>query len=356
MKTADLQYDLPPELIAQSPADRRDASRLLVVDRSDGTVRHEMFGSLPELLPAGAALVFNDTKVLPARLRLRRRTGGHVQGLFLREPEPCIWHLMLTSGRRLKPGEQLAVEPADKGEQYLRLIDRMGEGTWRAEPVPAGPAEPILARFGAAPLPPYIRRDRDTGAGASGDIQAEEDLDRYQTVFARQPGAVAAPTAGLHFTPALMRSLEAAGFVSTFVTLHVGVGTFAPIRVDDLAAHPMHAEWYECSQATADVVNGARSAGRPVVAVGTTSVRVLESCAGDKGRINPQSGWTDIFIYPPYRFRAVDCLLTNFHLPGSTLLALVYAFAGRQTVLAAYAEAVARRYRFFSYGDAMLIR
>jgi S-adenosylmethionine:tRNA ribosyltransferase-isomerase len=234
----------------------------------------------------------------------------------------------------------------------LRLLERLGEGVWRVEPVPAGSADSILARCGSAPLPPYIHRDKGGTPGQDRD----RDLSRYQTVYARRPGAVAAPTAGLHFTPELLAELSAAGFESAFVTLHVGVGTFAPIRVDDLADHSMHCERYECPPETADAVNQARRQGRPVLAVGTTSVRVLETCAGADGSVAAGSGSTRIFIYPPYRYRAVDAMITNFHLPGSTLLALVFAFAGRDYMLEAYREAVRSGYRFFSYGDAMLIR
>ncbi len=356
MKTSELHYELPPELIAQSPADRRDASRLLVVDRADGSLRHECFSQLVNLLPDGALLVLNDTKVLPARLEMRRTTGGAVHGLFLHEAEPGVWTMMVTGGRRLKPGELLIVEGA---EQRIRMLEHVGEGTWRAEPVPCGAVETILSRHGSAPLPPYIHRgSRADGAepATSTGEERERDLDRYQTVYARQPGAVAAPTAGLHFTSGLMAALAARGFNTAFVTLHVGVGTFAPIRVDELADHPMHAERYECRSATAEAVNAAREAGRPVVAVGTTSVRVLESCADEHGRVVPGNGWTNIFIFPPYRYRVVDALITNFHLPESTLLALVFALAGPELVLQAYREAIRAKYRFFSYGDAMLIR
>lgn len=351
MKTADLQYDLPEELIAQAPAERRDASRLMVVDRASGEIRHESFDRLVELLPPRALLVMNDTKVLPARLQMRRQSGGKVQGLFLREAEPGTWELMVTSGRRLKPGEMLDIEG---GPQRLRMLQRLGEGTWRAAPVPAGQAGDILARYGSAPLPPYIHRGQ---AAENSPVEncRDRDLQRYQTVYARQPGAVAAPTAGLHFTSQLLERIGAAGMSTAFVTLHVGVGTFAPIRVDDLAEHPMHSEWYECPQATADVLNTAKREGRPVVAVGTTSVRVLETCANEQGCVTPGSGWTNIFIYPPYQYRVANALITNFHLPGSTLLALVFAFAGHAPVLRAYQQAIQARYRFFSYGDAMLI-
>lgn len=353
MRTSDLEYELPPERIAQHPADRRDASRLLVFERSNGRIRHEAFARLPELLPPAALLVFNDTRVLPARLRLRRRTGGQIEGLFLHEPQPGRWELMLSESRRLRTGERLTVEGSARS---LRLLERIEGGTWRAEPDPPGEAHAILAECGQPPLPPYIKRDHPAGgspvpAGAA----TRDDIERYQTIYARRPGAVAAPTAGLHFTPEIMAALQAAGFEIGFVTLHVGAGTFLPIRCKDLAEHPMHAEWYECPAATADAVNRARAGARPVVAVGTTSVRVLETCARDADQVQAGSGWTRLFIYPPYHFKVVDALLTNFHLPGSTLLAMIFALAGRDRILAAYREAIGRAYRFYSYGDAMLI-
>ncbi len=367
MKLADLAYDLPPELIAQQPADRREASRLLVLDRQSGAVAHEQFAHLPDLLPPEALLVFNDTRVLLARLVMRRPTGGRVQGLFLTEPQPGTWELMLTNAAKVKPGERLEFEPpsgiqnpqsktqngSDRPQpQELELIERTGPGTWLACTHPGGSAAEILAQVGSPPLPPYIQRRIDAGDAD----QTARDLERYQTVYARTPGAVAAPTAGLHFTSELLGRLRESGFQTTFVTLHVGAGTFAPIRCDDLADHPMHAEWYECPPATADAVNAAKAVGRPVVAVGTTSVRVLESSAPEPGRVAAGSGWTRLFIYPPYQFRAVDAMITNFHLPHSTLLAMVYAFAGRDHLRSAYDEAIRQRYRFYSYGDAMLIR
>lgn len=418
MRVSDLQYDLPPDLIAQHPADRRDASRLLMLERASGRIRHEQFRGLPELLPPRSLLVLNDTRVLPARLALRRRTGGRLQALFLREPEPGRWELMVTGAARLKPGEDLLLEspdrqwqkgtgtspkascennrvdglgaspllpdaqardvaaaprgsrtePGDPRIQRLRLIERVESGVWQVEPLPGGDLLAILNQWGSPPLPPYIKRERkeerENGRGGEREkdtatepaAQAREsDLERYQTVYARVPGAVAAPTAGLHFTPEVFQQLSAAGMSMTSITLHVGVGTFAPIRVDDLREHPMHAEWYECPPAAAAAVNAARDEGCPIVAVGTTSVRVLETCADETGRIYAGSGQTHIFIYPPYRFRAVDAMLTNFHLPGSTLLALIFAFAGRDLTLAAYNEAIRERYRFYSYGDAMLI-
>jgi len=344
---SELQYDLPPERIAQKPADRRDASRLLVLDRKSGRVQHEQFERLDSLLPIESLLVLNDTRVLPARLTLHRQTGGRIEGLFIRKAEPGFWEMMLTGSRRLKRDEELTIVGSSR---RLRILGRLESGIWRVEPIPPGDARTILAECGRTPLPPYIRRPDKLPAQ-----QAAEDAERYQTIYSNQPGAVAAPTAGLHFTPEIFRRLIQAEIERVSVTLHVGVGTFAPIRCENLADHKMHSEWYECSPEAARSINSARNVQRPIIAVGTTSVRVLESCADKNGRISPCCGWTDLFIYPPYRFRAVDGMLTNFHLPGSTLLAMVFAFAGRERVLAAYNEAVERAYRFYSYGDAMLI-
>ncbi len=420
MHRSELEYELPPERIAQAPSPRRDASRLLVVRRSNGALQHETFARLPSLLPPGALLVLNDTRVVPARLELRRKTGGHVDGLFLREVEAGIWEVMLTGSARLKPGEVLAFAGSTRS---LRLVERRDAGTWRAGPDPPGEAKVVLDEVGRTPLPPYIRRETSVreseqrgrggeggrGRQATGDAEPpagslvpDDDVDRrrYQTIYARQPGAVAAPTAGLHFTEEVFDALRSAGFSWVSVTLHVGVGTFAPIRCDDLAGHRMHAEWYDLPPASADAINAAKAAGRPVVAVGTTSVRVLETCAdraspnrpwqkgtgsepstldsgvigvsrgacpllprtpendapaGEPGRVTAATGWTDVFIYPPYRFRVVDALLTNFHLPGSTLLALVFAFADQHLTLTAYRDAIRQNYRFYSYGDAMLV-
>jgi S-adenosylmethionine:tRNA ribosyltransferase-isomerase len=426
---SELHYDLPPELIAQSPAERRDASRLLVLDRRTGRVHHEQVARLPDLLPPRAVLVFNDTRVLPARLKLVRPTGGRLEGLFLHEREPGLWELMLTGAGRVKAGETLRLESASQtfltAEQRLILVERLEGGAWTARPEPAGQVVELLGRYGLPPLPPYILKAREGESRKSkvksrhaevGDRSSDaltqpvgqqpiadpsedsslmthhsslEDVTRYQTVYARNPGAVAAPTAGLHFTPELLDTLRGRGFETHFVTLHVGVGTFAPIRAEDLADHGMHQEWYECSETVADAVNRARGEGRAIVAVGTTSVRVLETCAvppGDapgagssksRGRnssavaeparspehdercaaptIRAGSGWTRLFIYPPYEFKVVDAMITNFHLPESTLLAMIFAFASRERVLSAYQEAIRERYRFYSYGDPMLL-
>jgi S-adenosylmethionine:tRNA ribosyltransferase-isomerase len=295
----------------------------------------------------------NDTRVIPARLLMRRATGGKVEGLFLRESDSGMWELMVTGSGRLKAGELLEITGSDR---RLRLLERSGAGAWTATPDPAGTAFEILEEVGRPPLPPYIERNHGSAEVDSAAERHDRDVERYQTIYAARPGAVAAPTAGLHFTDEVFRDLDAAGIERVFVTLHVGVGTFAPIRTEELASHDMHAEWFDCSEATAKRINAARRATRPIVAVGTTSVRVLESCADDAGKVHPRQDWTNIFIYPPYRYRAVDCLITNFHLPGSTLLALVFAFASREQILQAYQHAIASRYRFFSYGDAMLIR
>ncbi len=345
--SSDLHYDLPPERIAQTPADRRDASRLLVLDRRTGQRRHEQFAGLARLLPPRALLVLNDTRVLPARLTLRRRTGGRVQALFLRCDPDGVWEMMLTGSGRLRPGEELLLEDSS---YRLCLRERIEAGVWTMVPEPAIEAGELLNQYGRMPLPPYIARDATTSAE-----QVAADAERYQTIYARSGGAIAAPTAGLHFTPEVFASLQAVGIETAYVTLHVGVGTFAPVRCEDLREHVMHAEWYDLPAPTAAMVNAARAAGRPIIAVGTTSARVLESRADEAGRVAAGSEWTRLFIYPPYRFRTVDGMLTNFHLPGSTLLAMIFALAGREAVLAAYNEAIAREYRFYSYGDAMLI-
>jgi len=347
MRLSQLQYDLDPERIRTQPGPQRDQSRLLVLGRRTGSVRHEVFSRLPQLLPKDCLLVLNDTRVLPARLRLRRPTGGRLEGLYLQQDEHGSWEVMLTGAGRVKPGEELEFEGSTR---KLRLCERVEAGVWRAEPLPAGEAIDILAEVGLPPLPPYIDRQ-----GNNSPAQIALDRERYQTIYATKPGAVAAPTAGLHFTEQVFHHLDQAGIERVKVTLHVGVGTFAPIRCENLADHQMHAEWYSCPAETAEAVNAARAQGRQIVAVGTTSVRVLETCADEGGRLRAGEGWTRLFIYPPYQFKLVDAMVTNFHLPGSTLLAMVFAFAGRDHVLAAYNEAIREGYGFYSYGDAMLI-
>lgn len=334
-------YDLPPDRIAQEPIADRDASRLLVVDRSTGSLRHHHFRDLPDLLAPGDLLVLNDTRVLPARLVGKRaKTGGKWEGLFLRRTPDGLWELLAQTRGHPAVGEVIAVEP---GPLRLTLRGRAG-GHWLAEPsLPGSPAE-LLAASGQVPLPPYIRKGR---AGAA-------DRERYQTVYARADGSVAAPTAGLHFTPAVFDRLRARGVERTYVTLHVGLGTFEPMKSNDPAQHQMHAEWGEVSAATVAAIRACKRRGGRVIAVGTTATRALESAARG-GELVPWTGETDIFIHPPYRFRVLDGLVTNFHLPRTTLLLLVAAFAGAELVKSAYAEAIRTGYRFYSYGDAMLV-
>lgn len=341
-----LHYDLPPELIAQRPVEPRDASRLLIIDRSQGTWRHALFSDIADLLRAGDCLVRNTTKVIPAKFEAFRDSGARVGGLFLRELAMGRWSCILSNVKRVRDGERLRLGDS---RWSIFIIARGERGECEVGVEPAASAPQILEQVGTTPLPPYIRRDAEASDAATID-----DVDRYQTIFARTPGAVAAPTAGLHFTPALMDRIGAKGVSFADVTLHVGLGTFQPVIVDDLADHDMHGEWYEMNDATAEQIRAARASGGRSVAVGTTSVRVLETIAAS-GELRSGHGWTHLLIYPPYEFRATDALLTNFHLPGSTLLALVSAFAGYELIMAAYAEAVRERYRFFSYGDAMLI-
>jgi len=338
----DFDYDLPPHLIAQEPVTPRDRSRLLVVHRAGAALEHRTFPDLSELLVPGDLLVLNDTRVVPARLLGRRaRTGGKWEGLFLRAEDDGTWEVMCQTGGRLVPGETIVVEP---GPLTLVLLDQLPRGHWRARPDPPGPARALLDRHGAVPLPPYIRKGRAMAA----------DHERYQTVYARHAGAVAAPTAGLHFTPGLFERLERRSIGWRFVTLHVGLGTFQPIQTEDVARHRMHREWGALSAETATAILECKARGGRVVAVGTTSLRVLETVAAS-GPLRPWSGETELFIYPPYAFRVADALLTNFHLPRTSLLLLVSAFAGVDLIRRAYQTAVAEAYRFYSYGDAMLI-
>jgi S-adenosylmethionine:tRNA ribosyltransferase-isomerase len=343
-----LQFDLPEELIAQTPAVVRGQSRLLVLDRGAGTLQDRAIPELPGLLRAGDVLVINDTRVLPARFGLRRASGGRVEGLFLSEPERGRWEVLLKGAQRLRPGEVLALENSETA-LAVTAAERIGEGRWRLEVRTAESAAEVLGRVGRMPLPPYIKR------APGQDARDAQDREWYQTTYATRDGAVAAPTAGLHFTPELLAELQGRGIGQERVTLHVGYGTFAPIGVDDLADHRMHNEYFEMDGAVAQRLRAARERGGRIVAVGTTSARVLETVWAGNELGDGASGWTDLFCYPPYEFRAVDVLLTNFHLPGSTLIALVMAFAGVDAIRRAYAHAIAQRYRFFSYGDAMLI-
>jgi S-adenosylmethionine:tRNA ribosyltransferase-isomerase len=342
-RTSDFDFQLPPEQIAQTPSERRDRSRLLVVQRATGALRHRAFADVAEHMAPGDVLVVNETRVFPARLRGRRPGGGEAEILLLHPASNGAqgeWTALVRPGAKLRPGRVVEVAPELQVE--IVGVEPGGERTVRLHsPLPL---ELALDRFGEVPLPPYVRR------AATGT-----DQERYQTVYARERGSVAAPTAGLHFTPELMAMIAARGVHLARLVLHVGVGTFRPVEAEDPAEHPMHREWYQVPDAAAAVINAARGAGGAVWAVGTTTVRTLETVADPDGMVRPGAGWTDIFIRPPYRFRAVDRLITNFHLPRSTLLMLVAAFGGYELMMEAYREAVARGYRFYSYGDAMAI-
>jgi S-adenosylmethionine:tRNA ribosyltransferase-isomerase len=337
-----LDYDLPAHLIAQEPSPERDQARLLLLRRTDRTLSHHIFQELPEFLTPGDLLILNDTKVIPARLLGRReRTGGKWEGLFVRQLPDGLWELLCQTRGRLTPEDTLVVEP---GGLKLHLVRRAEEGRWLARPESSATALQLLEAHGQVPLPPYIRKGR----------ALPDDQTRYQTVFARQPGAVAAPTAGLHFTSRIFHRLKQRGVDWAFVTLHVGLGTFQSIQTRDPREHRMHREWGELSQGTAEAIARCRDRGGRVVAVGTTSVRVLETVAVS-GDVRAWSGETELYIHPPYSFRIVDALVTNFHLPRTSLLLLVNAFAGADLTRKAYTAAVERGYRFYSYGDAMLI-
>jgi S-adenosylmethionine:tRNA ribosyltransferase-isomerase len=357
LRTADFDYALPDELVAQAPAAQREGARMLVLVRASGRIEHAGVSDLVNFLRRGDVLVLNNSRVIPARLRARNeRTGGRFEILLLEEKAKHDWWAMLKPGRRARPGSRLVLQDVQGNatEIVATVVSSNDEGHRRLQFSGTEDMFQLLEAFGEVPLPPYIRR-------SGTEVQAM-DRERYQTVFAKAPGSVAAPTAGLHFSEALLQSLRTHGVEVCFVTLHVGLGTFAPVKSETLASHRMHEEHYSVDATTAELINSARSAGRRIVAVGTTTVRVLESLAErHAGKLVAGSGRTRIFIYPPYDFKTVDVLLTNFHLPRSTLLMLVSAFAaprethGRELLLAAYTEAVRERYRFYSYGDAMLL-
>lgn len=346
-------YILPAELIAGVPAARRDASRLLVVDRQRNTVEHRCFTDLPDLLHPGDLLVMNNTRVVPARLvGLRTATGGKWEGLFLREETSGSWRIIGQTRGKLVPGETITLLPAGgghgKGDQsqtalLLTLAEKLDDGEWIVRPASDRPTWDLLDQFGTMPLPPYLQRDA-----------ASMDWERYQTIYADAPGAVAAPTAGLHFTPEILERCRERGIESARVTLHVGLGTFRPVSAERLSEHQMHHEWCELPGETATAIERTRAAGNRVVAIGTTTVRTLESAA-QRGPLKPWQGETNLFIRPPFRFQVTDALLTNFHLPKSTLLVLIATFAGRERMLSVYETAIQERYRFYSYGDSMLI-
>ena len=344
-------YTLPENLIAKEPLPNRDASRLLVLERGGVDVQHRGVCDLPELLSPGDCLVLNDTRVLPARLiGQREKTGGKWEGLYLGQTESGNWRLIGQSRGYLKSEEKIVLTPlGDFGDRAilplrLTLIDREAEGVWLMRPDRSGDVVELLQEFGTMPLPPYMQRK----------VASRTDWERYQTTYARQPGSVAAPTAGLHLTESLLNAIKQRGVEIARVTLHVGLGTFRPIGVQSLSEHQMHSEWCEVNQETVEQIRATKERGGRIVAVGTTSVRTLESASLD-GILKPFRGSTSIFIRPPYQFRTIDALLTNFHLPRSTLIVLVSALAGIESIKAAYAAAINKRYRFYSYGDAMLI-
>lgn len=353
MKVSELDYTLPERLIAQEGLSERAQSRLLVLDRNREGIFHSRFQALPEYLKAGDCLVVNNSRVIPARFFARRQTGGKIEGLFLRLTQEGAWQVMLKNASRLRAKEILTLyrpseeAPSNPGTPIgLRVLDKQARGVWIVQPETEEDTCSILDRYGITPLPPYIRRKH---------LQREAvDRERYQTVYAAPPGSVAAPTAGLHFNHEMLESIEAMGVRIARVTLHVGLGTFAPVETETMEEHPMHTEEYRIEEQAADDINHTLAQGNRVIAVGTTSVRTLEASAKD-GTVTAGHGWTDLLITPGYEFQIVRGLVTNFHLPRTTLLALVCAFGRTETVLSAYQEAIRREYRFYSYGDAMLI-
>ena len=341
MKTSDFYYDLPEELIAQDPLEDRSSSRLLVLDKKTGETEHHVFREIVDYLDPGDCLVINDTKVIPARLiGAKEETGAKIEVLLLKRGSDDVWETLVKPGRKAKPGTRISF-----GDGLLtgEVVDIVDEGNRLIRFEYEGIFEEILDQLGQMPLPPYITHQL-------------KDKDRYNTVYAEHPGSAAAPTAGLHFTPELLEKIKNKGVDIAHVTLHVGLGTFRPVKVDDVENHHMHSEFYMIDETAAEKINRAKENGKRVICVGTTSCRTIESAADENGRLKACSGWTDIFIYPGYQFKILDALITNFHLPESTLVMLVSALAGREHVLAAYEEAVKERYRFFSFGDAMFIR
>lgn len=341
MKLSDFNYELPEELIAQDPLEKRSDSRLMVLDRKTGTMGHRHFRDIIEYLNPGDCLVVNETKVMPARLLgEREETGAAIEVLLLKRIDDKSWETLVKPGRKAKPGTRISF---GGGRLTGEVVDIVEEGNRVIRFEYDGIFEEILDELGQMPLPPYI-------------THRLEDKDRYQTVYAANYGSAAAPTAGLHFTPELLAALEEKGVKLARLTLHVGLGTFRPVKVDNITEHHMHSEYYEISEETAELINSTRKNGGRIISVGTTSTRTLETVAADDGTVRACSGWTDIFIYPGYKFKAVDCLITNFHLPESTLIMLVSAFYDKDRVLEAYKTAVAEKYRFFSFGDAMFIQ
>ena len=339
MKTKDFYYDLPEELIAQTPLADRSSSRLMLLDKASGETEHSVFSRLPEYLRAGDCLVMNDSRVLPARLIGHRATGGAVEVLLLTDLGGGVWECLTRPGRKTPVGTRLFF---GDGELQGEVVEAVSDGNKRIRFEYSGIFLEVLEKLGRVPLPPYIKAEL-------------QDPERYQTVYAKNPGSAAAPTAGLHFTPQLLRQLEDKGVELCYVTLHVGLGTFRPVKEEEIEGHEMHSEFCRISPEAAEKINAAKREGRRIVSVGTTSCRTLEAVADEAGFVRPFADWVNIFIYPGYRFKCVDALITNFHLPESTLIMLVSALAGREHVLAAYREAVEQRYRFFSFGDAMFL-
>lgn len=334
-------YNLPEELIAQDPIEDRSSSRLLVLDRETGERQHKIFRNIIDELNPGDCLVINNTKVIPARLMgVKPDTGAHIEVLLLKREQDDIWEVLVKPGKKAKPGTVISF---GDGRLTATVLEVVEDGNRKIQFSYQGIFEEILDELGQMPLPPYITHQL-------------QDKNRYQTVYAKHQGSAAAPTAGLHFTKELLQQIEEKGISIASVTLHVGLGTFRPVKVENILEHHMHSEYFQIEQEEADKINAAKAAGKRVIAVGTTSCRTLESAAAVDGSLQAASGWTDIFIYPGYQFKAVDALITNFHLPKSTLVMLVSALAGREHILEAYQEAVEKQYRFFSFGDAMFIR
>lgn len=340
MKTSDFYYDLPEELIAQDPLEDRTASRLLVLDRQTGTVEHKIFSDVIDYLNKGDCLVINNTRVIPARLIGEKEgTGGKVEVLLLKRRANDVWETLVKPGKKLKPGAKITFGDGRLRAEVLEVVE---EGNRLVKFYYEGIFEEILDSLGEMPLPPYITHKL-------------EDKEMYQTVYAKFDGSAAAPTAGLHFTKELLNKIEEKGIKIASITLHVGLGTFRPVKVDDVNNHHMHTEWYEVNAEAAEIINETKRNGGRVICVGTTSCRTIESVADDNGYMKAKTGETDIFIYPGYKFKVMDGLITNFHLPESTLVMLVSAFAGKENVLSAYETAVKEKYRFFSFGDAMIL-
>ncbi|MCM8530907.1 MAG: tRNA preQ1(34) S-adenosylmethionine ribosyltransferase-isomerase QueA [Lentisphaeraceae bacterium] len=341
MHISDFDYHLPEELVARHPAAKRDESKMLMVDRESGDLNPQIFSHFSEVIQPGDALVLNDTKVIPARIFGKRiPSGGKVEALLIEERAPGLWQAMLKPGKRMKPGGQVQV---DGVENTFEVVSRLDDGTFEIQ-FDTEHVLPMLDKCGRLPLPPYMNREMEL-----------DDTDRYQTVFAKEEGAVAAPTAGLHFTEDLLRDLSDKGVSVAYLTLHVGPGTFLPVSVDDFSQHKMHSEAYSLSQETVDVLKKTKETGGRIFVVGTTCVRVLESCWDEKEFLIPGEGRTEIFLYPPYEPKVADALLTNFHLPKSTLLMLVSCFVGRENMFKAYEHAIQNNFRFYSYGDCMLL-